>query len=191
VVEQQHKGNYERPMSLLLVEGSTEVFFYERILSAFLTNCRTTIRDLEGLYNINKKIINHVVNYAEKHGNEKIRVYCCLDRESRHGDVPEFDIERIKKYIKDEQIENVLSVDLIKATQQIESWFLYDIEGIHTFLKVPNAKRKPNAYKPPEGFGCKDLRHLFEQYNKIYSKGKRCENFITLILGKLSGNAKS
>lgn len=174
----QNKGSHEKHMSLLLVEGRTEVVFYKRIQDTLLRSCRSTIRDLEGLYNIDKKIISHIVDYAGIHEDEKIRVYCCLDRESRYGEVPEFNLEKIRKYIEDKQIENVLSIDLIKATQQIESWFLYDIEGIYTFLKVPTATRKPNAYKPPERFGSKDLQHLFERYNKIYSKGKRCENFI-------------
>jgi hypothetical protein len=130
------------------------------------------------LYNINKKIINRIVECSGNHEEERIRVYCCLDRESRYGEVPEFDIERIRKYIEDERIENVLSIELIKATQQIESWFFYDIENIFSFLKVPRANRNPSIYRPPEKFSCKDLQRLFERYGRSYNKGKDSENFI-------------
>jgi hypothetical protein len=118
------------------------------------------------------------VDYAGNHEDEKIRVYCCLDRESRYGEVPGLNIGGIRRHIKDAQIINVLSVDLIRATQQIESWFLYDIENIYGFLKVPKPVRNPRAYKPPEGFGYKDLQRLFERHGRSYSKGKDGENFI-------------
>ena len=162
----------------MLVEGETEVVFYKRIQDAFLRSCRSTIYDLKGLLNVNKKIINRIVDYAGNHEDEKIRVYCCLDRESRYGEVPGLNIGRIKKHIKDARIMNVLSVDLIRATQQVESWFLYDIENIYGFLRVPNHERNLRAYNPPEGFGYKDLQRLFERYGKSYSKGKNGENFV-------------
>jgi len=177
-VAKDNKENHGRLISLLLVEGETEVVFYKKIQATFLRSCRSTIYDLKGLLNVNKKIINRLVGYTENHEDEKVRVYCCLDRESRYGEVPGLNIGRIKKHIKDERIANVLSVDLIRATQQIESWFLYDIENIYGFLKVPNHERNPRAYKPPERFNYKDLHRLLERYGKAYSKGKSGENFI-------------
>jgi hypothetical protein len=115
VAKSLHTDGHEKLMSLLLVEGSTEVVFYKRIQNTCLSGCRSTIRDLEGLYNVNKKIIGRIVDYAGNHEDEKIRVYCCLDRESRYGEVPGLNIGKIKKHIKDAQIVNVLSVDLYTA----------------------------------------------------------------------------
>lgn len=84
-----------------------------------------------------------------------------------------------------------LSVNLIKATQQIESWFFYDIEGIYIYLKVPKSQRKRNAYQPPERFGYRDLQRLFEKYGKTYMKGKRAESFINkLDIEKIVCNCK-
>jgi hypothetical protein len=181
----------KKPISLLLVEGDTDVLFYGRIKKTFLNDCRITIRNLKGLYNINNKIIDGIVNYAQQHEDEKIRIYCCLDRESRYGEVPGFDIERIKKYIKDETVRSVLSVDLIRATQQIESWFFYDIEGICEFLKVPRPQRKSRVFKPPEKFGYMDLQRLFERYGKPYNKGKGAKNFINhLNIDKIVASCK-
>jgi hypothetical protein len=71
----------KNPISLLLVEGDTDEIFYKRIKSDLLADCRCTVENLQGLYNINVKVIDRVVDYLRKHKDEKIRVYCCLDRE--------------------------------------------------------------------------------------------------------------
>lgn len=191
MVKDDQRRVAKKPISLLLVEGDTGVIFYKQIKNTFLGNYRSTIRNLEGLYNINKKIINAVVYYSQKHKDEKIRIYCCLDRESRYGQVPEFDIRRIRKYVRDENIRAVLSIDLIRATQQIESWFFHDIQGIYEFLKVPRGQRNPKAFWPPDKFGYKDLQRLFERYGKTYTKGKKAESFIShLDVQKIASNCK-
>jgi len=181
----------KNPISLLLAEGGTDEIFYKRIKSDLLDDCRCTVENLQGLYNINVKVIDRVVDYLRQHKDEKIRVYCCLDRESRYGTPPGFDLKRIKRYIKDENTKSVLGVNVIKATQQIESWFFYDIEGIYRFLKVPRTQRNPTAFKPPERFGYKNLQRLFERYNKTYTKGKSAKNFINhLNIEKIVSNCK-
>ena len=117
--------------------------------------------------------------------------YCCFDRESRYGEVPGFDIKKIKKYVNDAKLKSVLSIDLITATQQIESWFFYDIEGIYVYLKVPKSHRRLNAFRPPEKFDYRDLQRLFERYGKTYMKGKRAESFINkLDIKKIVCNCK-
>ena len=72
----------------------------------------------------------------------------------------------------------MLSINVIVATKQIESWFFCDLNAIYRFLKVPRAQRKSSAFKPPEKFGYKDLQRLFERYGKVYNKGERSKNFI-------------
>lgn len=181
----------KRPICLLLVEGHTEVSFYGLIKSHLLGECRVTIRNLEGLRNINAKIIEEIVNYTQRHGDERIKVYCCVDREGRYGEPPGFDIRRVKKWIKNEGIRVVLSIDAIRATQQVESWFFYDIAGIYRFLKVPKVKRNPRTFRPPEKFGYKALQRLFERYGKTYTKGRRGENFINhLDIKKIASNCR-
>jgi len=179
----------KKPISLLLTEGDTDEIFYNRIKDDFLTGCRITVENIHGLYNINLKIMSRIVDYSKKHEDEIIRVYCCLDRESRYGQVPEFDVKIITKYVKDENIKKILSINSIIATQQIESWFFYDIDGIYVFLNVPKSRRKPTSFKPPERFGYKHLQRLFERYNKTYTKGKRAEYFINqLDVNKIASN---
>jgi len=181
----------KKPISLLLVEGDTDILFYKRIKNSFIKECRTTIQNLQGVYNINKKVINSIVDYIQQHKDEKIRVYCCFDRDSRYGQVPEFDIKKIRRYLKNENIRAILSINLIRATQQIESWFLYDIEGIYEYIKVPISQRNLKAFRPPEKFGYRHLQRLLERYGKTYTKGKKAGNFINhLDIDKIVSNCK-
>jgi hypothetical protein len=192
MVTEGHRKISKKPISLLLVEGETDEIFYKQVKTKLLTDYRCSIvKNLGGNYNINARVIERIDNYLQQHQDEKIRVYCCLDRESRYGQVPEFDIKRIKKYIKDENIRSVLSIDLIRATQQIESWFFYDVERIYGFLRVPRAQRKPRAFNPPEKFCYMDLQRLFERYGETYNKGKKAANFINhLNIEKIVSNCK-
>jgi hypothetical protein len=181
----------KKPISLLLAEGDTDELFYRRIKNDLLTGFRITVENIGGLYNINLKIISRIVDYSRKHKDEQIRVYCCLDRESRYGQVPEYDINKIIKYVKDENIKAILSINSVIATQQIESWFFYNINGIYAFLNVPKSRRKPKSFQPPEKFGYKHLQRLFERYDKTYTKGKKAEYFINqLDINKIASNCK-
>jgi hypothetical protein len=72
----------------------------------------------------------------------------------------------------------ILSVDVVIATQMIESWFFHDIEGIFRFLQVPNRERNPARFRTAAKFTDVDLAHLFYRYGKSYIKGKRVKNFI-------------
>jgi len=191
MVKEDRSNVDKKPMSLLLVEGDTDEIFYKQLKNSSIKECRVTIQNLQGVYNINKKVINDIVDYVQRHKDEKVRVYCCLDRDSRYGQVPEFDIKKIRKYLKNENIKAILSINLIIATQQIESWFLYDIEGIFEYIKVPRSQRNPKAFRPPEKFGYRHLQRLFEKYGKTYTKGKKAGNFINhLDTDKIVSNCK-
>ena len=159
----KHKYKIVRkPISLLLVEGDTDEIFYNRIKSIHLRNTRSTIKNIDGLYNINSKVISCISTYSQTHRDEIIRVYCCFDRESRYGSVPEFDILEVKKFVICNQIISVLNIDLIIATKQIESWFFYDIEGIYKFLAVPQSQRNLHSFLT--------LRNLVTKRSKDYSR---------------------
>ncbi len=174
------QGRTKAPISLLLVEGDTDVLFYKRVKADYLDkeNLRVTIRNLEGLYNINRKIVDKLDSFCDHNRDEIVRAYCCVDRESRYGKTPGLDLDVIIRNIREKQICGVHSVDAIVATQQIESWFFWDIEGIYKCLRVPHARRKKNAYRPPEKYTYRDMIKLFRDYGKAYNKGKRLRYFI-------------
>lgn len=176
-------------ISLLLVEGETDEIFYNRIKSEIITDVRNTVDNLRGLYNINRKIIDKIFRYSNNNPNELIRVYCCIDRESCDKPPPEFDLDLIKKHIREQSFTNILSIAPVLANKQIESWFFHDIENIYQFLRTPRAQRNTAAFNPPQSYGYIDLQRLFKRYNKTYSKGRRAGNFIQhLDLGKICSN---
>ena len=192
MAKSKRKTKSVTPMSLLLVEGDTEELFYKKIKTLFLSDYRVNICNMGGLFNINAKIIDELIKIHDRDNIEEIRVYCCLDRESRYGQIPGLNLSVINAHIKSKNFFKVKGgVKRIIATQQIESWFLHDIEGIYKHLKVPRAQRNLRKYRPPERFTYKDLEALFERYNKTYYKGKkRAGNFINkLDINKIYKNS--
>ncbi len=172
------KENHKAPISLLLAEGETDELFWQRVKNSSLNSCRITTKDLKGNFNINEKVVDKAVEYCGKHTDELVKVYCCIDRESRNDKPPGFELKTIVREILERNIKSVLSVDKIIATQQIESWFFWDMETIYKCLKVPRSQRKKNAYRPPERYTYHDMIKLFRSYRKPYNKGKRCGYFI-------------
>ena len=73
--QEDGKEVIKRPVSLLLAEGSTDEIFYKKVKISHLMDCRATVFDLHGLYNINVKVIDKIVGYIQAHRDEIIRVY--------------------------------------------------------------------------------------------------------------------
>lgn len=102
---------------------------------------------------------------------------------------PDFDIRVVQRRILEMQLKQVLSVNKIIATQDIESWFFYDLESICRYLGIRKSKSISRKYSPPESCNNKDLQRLFDKHGKEYRKGKRAENFISkLDLQKIVSN---
>ena len=166
----------ENVLTVLVAEGPTEEIFYGRVKEAYLAPvCSVKIECIDGLWGVNKKIL-HVL--ATRNRERQVRAYCCLDRESRRAQVPDFDPDGIQQELCRKGVESVLSVDSIIATRMIESLFFYDLEGIYKYLRVPKAKRNSKAYQPPEAFGVEDLKELFRRFGKSYQEGERARHFI-------------
>ena len=174
----QGNGSHKPPVSLLLVEGETDELFWKRVKSKSLNSYRVIIKELKGLFNINKKATDKIVEYCDKHTDELVRIYCCFDRESRDGRTPGFELKTIIREIRERNISSVLSIDEIIATQQTESWFFWDIDTIYKYLEVPHSRRKKNAYRLPKKYTYHDMIKLFHNHGKVYHKGKRCQHFI-------------
>lgn len=165
----------KQPLSVLLVEGQTEEVFYRRVKDTFLRDLRVTIELLEGLRNINEKVLNRLIH---KYSDQDVRAYCCVDRESRYGNSPDLKISWIQHELLTEGMVNVKSIHAITATQMIESWFFHDVEGIFRFLEVRKSQRNPRRFRPPDKFGKVDLKKLFHQHGKEYREGERARSLI-------------
>lgn len=173
------KSSAKKQVALFYLEGYSEDVFYSRVLTKYMPGIPKTIKNVKGLYNIHKVVLGKSIEFVRKHPDSYIRIYCCIDRESRDK-APELDIAELKKDISDipELKAKVLSVDTIIATQMLESWFFIDIEGIYKYLRTPKKNRNPAKYKPIEKFTWKDLHKLFADYNKTYYKGEKSDDFV-------------
>ena len=169
----------KKTYSLFFVEGDTEEEFYKKEVPRHFHGLRKKLFNLGGNFNIHRKILGKTLDFINKKSDCTVRIYCCIDRESRSHNPP-LDIEVLRNTFKNNPLfkSKVLSADTIIATQMIESWFFYDIEGIYKFLKTPKKDRKTKTYIPPEKFTHIDLSNLFKRYNKTYIKGKKCSFFI-------------
>ncbi len=165
--------------ALFFVEGYTEVEFYKPIIISKFQGLPKTIFNLKGLYNIHRKTYGHTLNFLQRKQDSNVRIFCCLDRESRFN-APPLNLKDMREHFKSDPRFNgkVLSVDTIVATQMLESWFFYDTENIYKFLNVPKARRNLRKFSPPEKFTHNDLSALFRNHKKSYIKGEKCAGFI-------------
>ncbi|MCM2356877.1 MAG: DUF4276 family protein [Geobacteraceae bacterium] len=169
----------QKEVALIYVEGDTEEEFYTELLKKYLNGIPKSVRNMNGIYNIHRKVLGKTEAFLYSHKETVVRVYCCIDRESRDHNPP-LDIDELRKSFKEiKGFKRVLSVDAIIATQMLESWFFHDMEGIYKFLRVPRKERNPSKFTPPEKFTHIHLAKLFERYDKTYIKGHKCANFIS------------
>lgn len=188
---QKNRKEFQKVVSLLILEGYTESVFYPIIRDRFLRGIRIELKNMKGQGNTNKDVASEIFKYAYNNPLDLVRVYCCVDRETQNITATPLSLSIIRKEIEKRNIVQVFSVDSIMAGPDIESWFFYDIEGIFKFLTVPKSKRKPSKYKIPQNFCKKDLRRLFEDFGKVYIPGNRAENFIKhLDINKIVSNCE-
>jgi len=159
---------------LLLYEGDTEEEFYKRIVDNTVPKRRIRISydNLKGITtNINRKILHKIYKHLQNNINEhRIFVFVAIDREGDKSCESPLDINEIINTISVDT-NRIQEVFEIIATQDIESWFFIDIDGIYKYLKVPKNKRNPRKYSNYESYNNRDLSNLFRRYKRIYSKG--------------------
>ena len=166
---------------LFLYEGATEIEFYSKIFKKYLPRRKIMIdhSNLGGVHNLNQKVKRKILRYlAKKKEANSIHVIIAHDREGRRYKKSALNLELL---LSDEEIMitgRVTNIREIIATQDIESWFFKDIEGIYRFLKVPKSKRS-NKYKNSEAWNNRDLSKLFHRFNRHYQKGSRVEGFVS------------
>ncbi|MFZ4797432.1 MAG: DUF4276 family protein [Bacteroidia bacterium] len=126
----------------------------------------------------------------KSHSLNKIHVFIAFDREGPKETETSLDLTELKK-IFNRKNSRILSINEIIATQDLESWFFHDLEGIYSFLNVPSVKRNLSAYNNIEATNNRILSDLFHRNKKHYQKGKRASGFIeSLDLDKIHKNCE-
>lgn len=165
---------------LFFYEGETEGEFYSKLFIKYVPHrkIKITKSNLRGIYNINKKVKNRILHFLDdKPDQNQIYVIVAYDREGPRNKTPELNITLLKNELVSTN-SRIKSIRQIVATQDLESWFFHDIEGIYKFLKTPVAQRNIKKYNNIEATNNKILSELFHKYNKHYQKGTRVEGFI-------------
>ncbi len=160
---------------LFLYEGETEKEFYTRLFHdrAVLAgrNIKVNKSCLTGNFNINSKVANAAydyLEYLEKRSNKqeiKLNIVIALDREGGKPTPPPIDLSKIREGLNDKRVDQI---DLIVATQDLESWLFIDIENIYRFLRVSQSKRNLAKYKYHENFNNKANSTSYSMYHQFY-----------------------
>jgi hypothetical protein len=167
---------------LFLYEGETEEEFYKAIFEKHIPNrlIRRNFGNLKGVYNLNKKVDSKIESYLYNEtflGCKNIHVFIAYDREGTRDKLSSLNIKLLQeKFITKKS--RITAIHEIIATQDLESWFFNDLEGIYSFLEVPKIKRNLKAYPNIEATNNYKLSELFHRHNKHYQKGKRVQGFI-------------
>jgi hypothetical protein len=164
----------KRHTALLLVEGFTEERFYSAIAQRFFPNAAKRIKNLRGNLNLNAKVADAAVQFAQNHPGKSFDVYVCVDQE-RIGPPP------FNKRLVEEQLHSLphfRKIIPVIAVLMIESLFFIDIDGIYHFLRTPRSQRKPHRFRQFRRLRHQDLTTLFARYSKRYQKGERCNGLV-------------
>lgn len=168
----------QKKVIIVFVEGATEKEFYNAVITFLRTkkndklNCDIEIINLKGIGNFKPdKVSNIFKNRIKKrYPNHKYSVFLCYDTDVFElSKKPPIDWNKVKKVLNNNGTDEV---HLISAKQSIEDWFLYDTEGLRTYLNLPE-KLKINGYK-----GIKGLQSLFRNSQKVYFKGSKCNKLV-------------
>lgn len=179
VKKSEKKEDLKKTLALIFVEGDTEVDFYNKMkehlrhkLGGKLA-CEVKIHNLKGVgqyQNTAQRIFEKRIKVDYPPEEYRYHVFLCYDTDVfEYEKKPPVDWSKVIKMLKEHGAHEVLRVE---AKTSIEDWFLLDIEGLRSFLKIPR-KVKLSGYKGQNG-----LRQLFLKANRTYIKGIRCAGIV-------------
>ena len=160
----------------LFVEGPTEIEFYSAVIknihdkmsAAF--DCSFAWYDMHGNGNYKTTALRQFNALKEKKPDVDIYAVLCIDTDVfEYSKKPPINKSEVKKSLENAGAKHVIFVE---AKSSIEDWFLTDLEGVLSYLRLPKATKRP------EGKGQLALKKLFKKANKLYVKGERTEGFI-------------
>lgn len=177
---------------VLFVEGETEVEFYKQVVA----NARklhpegkfdTSIeyKCIKGIGGFKNEVLRKFVkDIKSKYEDDYVYiVVLCRDM-----DVFEFSPKPPVRWNEVEKalLENgAAEVIHIEARHCIEDWFLYDADGIISFLRL-NKRTKVSGKD-----GYDKLKRLYKQANKVYFKGMKSNGMVSrLDIDKITGAVK-
>lgn len=164
---------------VLFVEGETEVEFYKQVIANarkkrenemldIKIECRN-VRGVGGFKNIALRKFTKEIK-IKYNDNCKFIIALCRDTDIFElAPKPPIKWDEVEKDMYNAGAAEVIH---ICAKRSIEDWFLYDIEGIKAFLRLPK-KTKVSGKN-----GYEKLKNLYKSAHKMYYKGMRSNGMI-------------
>lgn len=165
---------------VLFVEGETEVEFYKQVVAnarkwhpqgRFDTNIE--YRCIKGIGGFkNEALRKFVKDIKPKYGADCLfTVVLCRDTDVfEFSPKPPVRWNEVERDLRENGADEVIHVE---ACHCIEDWFLYDVDGIISFLRL--SKRTKVSGKD----GYDKLKRLYKQANKVYFKGMKSNSMVS------------
>ncbi|MCD8315350.1 MAG: hypothetical protein LUD44_06955 [Firmicutes bacterium] len=168
----------KKTVLVIFVEGDTEDEFYNKMVKSIQEKagqslCEVEIKVLKGVGRYQSKAGRIFENgIKDKYPGYRYVVALCYDTDVfAYSSKPPVNWDDVTKTLIDMGADQVTQV---RADKSIEDWFLYDMEGLRSFLRIsPKVKLPASTYRGQEG-----LRKLFLKANKTYNKGVRCSGIV-------------
>ena len=167
----------EERLVVLFVEGQTEEVFYRHLLSYWrhikgVSKKETKIINLNGIGNYAKKaVLKYRGEICRDYPNCKHEIFLAYDTDVFElAQKPPVDWEKVEKELK---TSGAFSVTHLRAKKMIEDWFILDLDGICSSLKI----KKPAKLDGKSGL--ETIEKLFKKANRIYQKGYDTKNFVS------------
>lgn len=162
---------------VIFVEGDTEEEFYKVLLASLRQKCggrflcNIVLKNVKGVGNYKSKVSRIFEKRIKKDYPDCLYdIILCYDTDVfEFAKKPPIDWPEVIRELK---YKGAYRVSRVQARKSIEDWFLYDYEGLRTYLKL-SKKINMTAYT-----GTKGLEYLFHKANRTYIKGTRCDGLV-------------
>jgi hypothetical protein len=164
---------------VIFVEGETDEEFFKKLLAYYKETstkelCACKVVNVRGIGRYESKAIaklkREIKPKIEKDGDILNAVCCSYDTDAfEFAEKPPVDWRKIKAEVKKMGIPYFTE---IKARLMVEDWFLKDVDGLCSFLKIERPKNLTG------NSGLDKIKTLFKRGNKIYQKGRYSNKFL-------------
>lgn len=177
---------------VLFVEGDTEVEFYKQVIanarklrSNGMLDTNIECKSINGVGGFKNIVLRKFVkDIKPKYGDDCIfTVVLCRDTDVFElSPKPPIKWNEVERDLRANGADDVVHIE---ARQSIEDWFLYDADGIISFLRL-NKKTKITGKD-----GYDKIKRLYKQANKMYYKGMKSNGMISrLDIDKIANKVK-
>ncbi len=176
----------KKEVIVIFVEGDTEVDFYKKLMGHIRTLCGGTLscnlsshnlKGVGGYQNKAQRIFERKVKVSFPETEYYYKVFLCYDTDVfEYSKKPPVDWKKVISALGKLGADEVYQ---ISAKSSIEDWFLYDSDGLRSYLKLPT-KTDMSGYKGQNG-----LKQLFAKANKTYIKGVKCVGLVDSLSMKI------